>query len=359
MPEVRVHGDPDIGELAAFGLDPTRLVDFSTNLNPCGPAPAVLAAIRGADPVPYPDPQGRQAKVALARMLDVEPARLALGAGAAALLWDLARVLSRRQPQRPAVLEVPCFAELPAALRSIGTTIVEVAGPAPAALVDAQVLSAALDAHEPSLVGMTRPTSPGGQLRDFDELAALADAHPSTPFVLDEAFLTLSDGYRDRDRPLPTNVIRVRSLTKDHAIAGVRLAYLVADAALVRELEAGRPPWTASAAALAALGAIAASEDHLHESRRRLREWRDSLAASLETHGLVPLPTETVYRLFDVRPLMGTAPDAAASLRRTLLRAGVLVRDTTSFGVTGHVRLCARPPEDRARLLAALGALRS
>ncbi len=359
MPEVRVHGDPDLEELAELGLDLCDIVDFSTNLNPCGPAPAVLAAIRNADPVPYPDPQGRRVKRAIAAMAEVEPARIAFGAGAAALLWDLARLLTRKHPDRPAVLELPCFAELPAALRSEGSAIVEVAEPEPAKLVDTHTLSQAIDQHRPAFVGVSRPTSPGGQLRDFEGLAALADVHSEIPFVLDEAFLTLSEGHADRNRALPPNVIRIRSLTKDHAIAGARLAYLIAQPPLVRELEAARPPWTLSSAALAAVHAIADSELHLEESRQQLRAWRTSLAMSLEPHGLVPLPTTTAYRLFDARPRMGQNPRAATRLRRMLLQVGVLVRDATSFGLPGHVRLCARPPEDQARLLAALRKLPS
>jgi len=48
--------------------------------------------------------------------------------------------------------------------------------------------------------------------------------------------------------------------------------------------------------------------------------------------------------------------DAAALRHRMLTGHRVLVRDCTSFGLPGFVRLAARPAAERARLITALGA---
>ncbi len=84
---------------------------------------------------------------------------------------------------------------------------------------------------------------------------------------------------------------------------GLRAGYLVAPPALAAAVETARPAWSTSSVAQAA--AIAAAAD-------------------------------------------------AVALRRRILAHGVLVRDCTSFGLRGWLRVAARPAADRARLLAAL-----
>src|SRR5262245_66236670 len=54
------HGALDHAELAARGLRPEALLDFSSNLNPFGPPPGVRAALAALDPAPYPDRRCRR-----------------------------------------------------------------------------------------------------------------------------------------------------------------------------------------------------------------------------------------------------------------------------------------------------------
>ena len=46
MPEIHVHGTPDYQELAALGWTPADVTVFSSNINPFGPPPAVIEAVR-------------------------------------------------------------------------------------------------------------------------------------------------------------------------------------------------------------------------------------------------------------------------------------------------------------------------
>jgi histidinol-phosphate/aromatic aminotransferase/cobyric acid decarboxylase-like protein len=164
--------------------------------------------------------------------------------------------------------------------------------------------------------------------------------------ILDESFLSLSDRSDEAALPLPENVVRLRSITKEHAIPGVRAGYLLAPAPLARAVEATRPAWSTSslaqAAALAALGA----GRFVAESRARLRRDREETAAALRALGLAPLPSVAPYLVFH-------AGDATG-LRRRLLGRRILVRDCASFGLAGYVRVAARPAAERARLADAL-----
>jgi histidinol-phosphate/aromatic aminotransferase/cobyric acid decarboxylase-like protein len=174
-------------------------------------------------------------------------------------------------------------------------------------------------------------------------LLALAERFGRIAFLVDEAFLGVSENHAEASVEHPPNVVRIRSLTKELAIPGLRLGYLVGAREAVERLRAVEPPWSvnqaAQAAGLAALGVVATVRERWLEARR-------ALTFELETAGFVVVPSLAPYVLVRVR-------DARATTQRCLER-GVLVRDGSSFGLPDFVRVGARPAVDRARLLEAL-----
>src|SRR5688500_6553336 len=90
--ESRVHGGLHDAELTQLGLGAEDVLDFSSSTNPYGPAPNMLRALQEAAIGRYPDSTGRRAREALGGTLGVRPDDVALGNGAADLLWSLARV---------------------------------------------------------------------------------------------------------------------------------------------------------------------------------------------------------------------------------------------------------------------------
>jgi histidinol-phosphate/aromatic aminotransferase/cobyric acid decarboxylase-like protein len=274
----------------------------------------------------------------------VDPAAVLFAHGAAELLWDLARHVARGS--RPALLVEPAFGEFRAALESCGAEIAAWRPAVGSLAVDLDAVSDALQRARASAAYLAAPTSPAGLAVPAGGVDHLARAHPRVLFILDESFLSLSDCHADAEVPLPPNVARVRSLTKEHAIPGLRVGYLLADPGLVAALEAARPAWATSAPAQAAALAALAEERFVAESRVRLAADREALRGALARMGLEPVPSVAPYLMFH-------AGDAA-SLRRRLLARRVLVRDCASFGLPRFVRVAARPEPDREALLTAL-----
>ncbi len=64
---MEVHGGFTDGEAARLGIDAAAVLDFSANVNPRGPSPAVLRAIREAPVDRYPDPHAAALRATLAR----------------------------------------------------------------------------------------------------------------------------------------------------------------------------------------------------------------------------------------------------------------------------------------------------
>jgi histidinol-phosphate/aromatic aminotransferase/cobyric acid decarboxylase-like protein len=211
--------------------------------------------------------------------------------------------------------------------------------------VDLDAVGEALARSGAGAAYLATPTSPAGLPVPASDVARLAQAYAGVLLILDESFLALSDRHADAELPLPANVIRLRSMTKEHAIPGLRAGYLLAPAQLVAALEAARPTWSTSAPAQAAALAALGEEAFVAASRERLRQDREATRAGLERLGLAPLPSVAPFLAF---------PGDGAALRRRLLARGVLVRDCASFGLPGLVRVAARPHPERERLFAAL-----
>lgn len=341
----RLHGGAIALELAALGVDPASLLDVSTSVNPYGPAPSVERAIRAAVLDRYPDPISSDARVALARLCATSVARVVVGNGASELLWTLARLLLA--PGDTMLSCEPTFSEMAAAARAAGARVVELrALPDDDFAIDLAAVAQRARASGARVVSLCLPASPSGVALPAADVARLARALDDVTLVVDQSFLASSERHADLAHALPDNAVCVRSLTKEHAIPGVRVGYLLAEPRLAAAVEASRPAWTVGAAAQAAVVATCEAQEFVATTRERLLGERRALCAALQAVGHRPHPTSTSYFVLPVG-------DAAAVRRALVTRDGVLVRDCTSFGLPGHVRLAARGGDEAARIVAA------
>jgi histidinol-phosphate/aromatic aminotransferase/cobyric acid decarboxylase-like protein len=341
----RVHGGAAAGELAALGVEPSSVLDLSTSVNPYGPAPAVLRAIGEAVLDRYPDPTAARARAAIAASIGADPDQVVVGNGATELLWTLAHLLL--EPGDTVLVCEPAFSELRLAAEAARARVV-----AWRALVgdgfvlDVDAVARTARAERAGLVALAAPGSPSGVGTPVAEVVRLARALPGVALVVDQSFLALSERHRELRATLPENVVCVRSLTKEHAIPGVRLGYALADPELAARIEALRPAWSVSGVAQAAAIAVSGEEAFVAASRERLLAERAALALALAERGFRVLASTTPYFVVEVG-------DAAAFRAGLLARHRILVRDCTSFGLPSLARLAARGGEAAERIVAA------
>lgn len=342
----RVHGGPQDEELRALAIDPATLIDFSVNTNPYGPCPAMIEAVRSTRIDVYPDPTGRRAREAIARAIGVSADELVLGNGAAELLWTLARALIR--PGAKVLMVEPTFCEFRAAAVAAGAQICEWRASAERDFaLDLDAISSCVGTERPAVVYLCTPNTPTGAGLSAAEVARWAVTNPMRTLVLDQSFLSLSERYADAEVAMPSNVVRIRSLTKDHAIPGVRVGYLIAPRELVARVEEQRPAWMTSAMAQTAAVVACRERAFVDESRKRILEDRDRLAAEIAALDYTAVPSSAGFFLVHV--------GQARELRqRLLVRHRILVRDCASFGLPEYVRLASRPAADQVRLIGAL-----
>lgn len=341
-----VHGAFDYAELARLGLDAGALIDFSTNSNPFGPSPTVTAALAAVDPACYPDRECLLLRRALVDHLAVTPDQIVVGNGAAEILWLVAFAFLR--PGDRALIVGPTFGEYARMAQLMGAQVVHwTAGPADGFAVDVGAVSAQLNSVHPRLVFVCNPNNPTGAVVDIHAIAAWAVASPHVLFVIDEAYIAFADGMTPVHTLGLPNLVSVRSMTKEYALAGLRLGYAVGTPSLIAALAAARPPWNVNAYAQAAGLAALGDPSYLHETLTRLRAAKSDLVARLISQGYAPVPSVTNYFLLPV--------GNATRLRARLLGQGILVRAGTSFGLPQHIRIATRRPEENDRLSQALG----
>ena len=178
----------------------------------------------------------------------------------------------------------------------------------------------------------SNPHSPSGHLAEPDEHAD----------VWDEAFYAMATGAWTRG---DAGSIVVGSLTKLFACPGLRIGYVLADDA--ERITADQPGWPINGLALALLPELLEQAD-LPGWCKTIRERRRELVTLLTGHGLDVTAADAPWVLVE-----------APGLRERLAPHGVVVRDCSSFGMPGHVRVAVPGDRDMERLAVALGRLTS
>lgn len=350
---ITTHGGPNHTELEMLGLDPATVIDFSVNTNPYGPPEEVLQAITDlvcdAAIARYPDSECLLLRRALAELHRLDTEQILAGNGSAELIWCIAQAYL--DAGDTALVVVPAFGEYAAASQIAGARVVEFrAGETEGYRPTTEQLASVIRSERPRVVWICTPNNPAGYYLQQSEVEELLDAckDAGALLVLDEAYINfVGNAWNSAALLQGGHLILLRSMTKDFALAGIRLGYILAESEIVEMVRRVRPPWSVNVYAQAAgLAALEAGEQFLRSSRRALIADMAFLTGGLRRCDLYPLPTYTNFYIIDVGD--------AAAMRSRLLPYGLLVRNCASFGLPRYIRLAVRPQTETRRLLDAL-----
>jgi histidinol-phosphate aminotransferase len=354
-----IHGARNYSELAALGLTPDEVIDFSANSNPYGPHPAVLAAVRAAVSdttlLRYPDRECLALREAMAGAEGASPEQILPTNGASELIQLVA--LAFVAPGSRHLILGPTFGEYSRAIHLMGGIIDEYRPGRLDLRFDLEAITDLIRQLQPAGVWLCTPNNPTGQQLTAAELETLRaiDHDNRILWVIDESYRYFG---QDNDqwpavggRRSSPNTIILRSLTKEHSLAGLRLGYALAQPAYIEALRAVQPPWSVNS--LAQVAGVAALQPEViawrDQSLAQLQYDAGQLWSALSQTGFTVLPTDTSYALVRV--------GQAGSFRRSLLAQGLLVRDCTSFGLPHHIRIAAQHPEENEQLVTAMKAM--
>jgi histidinol-phosphate aminotransferase len=142
------------------------------------------------------------------------------------------------------------------------------------------------------------------------------------------------------------NLVVARTFSKAYGLAGLRIGYGVAQAALAARINARRPRFNVTTPALAAAEAALQDEGFLRRSYELNQSGRRELAQGLAALGLQCLPSSGNF-------VMARFADAKAVHAR-LLQAGIAVSPLDNYGLPQWLRISVGLPEQNRRVLDAL-----
>jgi histidinol-phosphate aminotransferase len=318
-------------------------VQLNTNENPYGPSEETARDI--ADSVHraaltlnrYPDREATELRTALATYLGHGLTADQVGAahGSNEVMQQILQAFGG--PGRTAISFAPTYSMYPEYARNTHTRWV--AGRRSDDFgIDLDAALELIAAERPDVVILTSPNNPTGTALDPVHARALIEAAPGV-VVVDEAYAE----FRREGTPTSLELLAefprllvTRTMSKAFALAGGRLGYVAADAAIIDALRIVRLPYHLSAVSQAAATAALRHEDELLAQVDALRVARDETATWLREQGFDVAESDANFVLF------GTFEDRHAIWQGVLDR-GVLIREV---GPLGWLRVSIGTPDE-------------
>jgi histidinol-phosphate aminotransferase len=329
-------------------LDASRIVKLASNENPLGVSPHAQQAIKSvlSDLSRYPDGNGFELKHALSERYDIRADCIVLGNGSNDVLELSARAFLTESDE--AVYSQHAFAVYPLAVQAAGARGREVAARDYAHDLDA--MRGAVN-EKTRLVFIANPNNPTGTFVQASPLEAFIASLPDHVLVvLDEAY----NEYLPREMLADTlawlrrypNLVITRTFSKVYGLAGLRVGYAFASAAVADLMNRVREPFNVNSVALAAAAAALGDADFVRRSYELNLQGMRQITAGLAALRLEYIPSYGNFVSFKVRN--------APRVFQRLLESGVIVRPIAGYGMPDHLRVSIGLESENTRFLESL-----
>lgn len=324
-------------------------IKLASNENPLGPSPRAIEAMARflAEGHRYPDAGGYYLRARLAERHQVPIEQIILGAGSTELIQLIARILIG--PGLEGLTSEYSFVMFAQAVQAAGGKLVET--PMKELRFDLEALAERVNPRT-RLAYIANPNNPTGTIVTATEINRLLSRLPETvTLLLDEAYGDYVD-HPDYSRALDyvrqqRNVLVLRTFSKVHGLAGLRIGYGLGHPEVVAALDRIRSPFNVSR--LAQVAALAAFDDseHIRRSVESNRRGLEFFARELPRLGLSYVPSYANFFLLE------TGYEAQEDFQ-ALLKMGVIVRPLGFMGLSRALRVTVGTEEENRRLLEAL-----
>lgn len=333
---------------------PAQLIKLDSNENPFGPSPLAIEAMRKALATThaYPDDECGALRERIALQQNVPQEQVLITAGSADMLALLCHILLA--PGLNAVSSEQSFIVYSMLVRAVGAKLIE--AHMRQDQLDLEAILAAIN-DQTRLVLLANPNNPTGTMVGAEAIERFLKAAPKhVVVVLDEAYYEFAAHLAARrkveySRSLDyirrgAGVVVLRTFSKAHGLAGLRIGYGLGPAELMEYCARMRSIYSVSSIAQAA--ALAAMNDHAHIERTVVNntEQAEVLLEGLSDLGFRVVPTSANFLYCDV------GEDASRVAARWRGR-GVSVRPLGPWGAPNCIRVTIGTPQQNEFLLKA------
>ena len=334
-----------------LGLDPADIVKVASNENPLGPSPLAKEAMRKAldESHIYPDGGGWKLRSAIAKKFDLDLSNVVLGNGSNEIIEILCH--SFLNPKAELIAAEHAFVVYKLMATLFGAKYVEV--PDPEFVHDLEGMADAIT-PETRLLFIANPNNPTGTMvgqEALDRFMARVPEHVVVAF--DEAYHEFLDDAPDVIKYIREgrNVCVLRTCSKIHGLAALRIGYGLAPKHLAEVLQKARQPFNTNAIAQA--GALAALEDadHVTKTKAINKEGLAFYEAAFRERGLEFVPSVANFILVKV--------GEGDRVFRDMLKQGVIIRAMSGYKLPDWVRISIGTPAQNRRCLEVLDSVLS
>ncbi|HEY7023200.1 MAG TPA: aminotransferase class I/II-fold pyridoxal phosphate-dependent enzyme [Ktedonobacterales bacterium] len=325
---------------------------LGANESAFGPSPLALEAMREAAAQVnwYGDPESYDLRMALAGRHGVGMENVVIGCGVDDLLELIVRTYL--EPGQTAVTSLGGYPTFAYHIVGYGGKLERVSYRDDRN--DLAGLAEAANRSQAHIVYLANPDNPSGSWVTAQEIGSLVDALP------EDCLLLLDEAYSDfaPENALPPvdvsdpRLIRARTFSKAHGMAGARIGYALATAETIAAFDKIRLHFGVNRVAQA--GALASLQDaeHLESVVTAVAAGRDEYAALARDLGFTPLPSATNFVTMDVGGV-----ERARALVAALAERGVFIRMPGAPSLDRCVRVTVGTPEERAEFAEVLRAV--
>jgi histidinol-phosphate aminotransferase len=296
---------------------------LDSNENAYGPSARVVAVAQESlsRANRYPDREYDALTDDISRLHNVDTKRVLLGCGST----DILRLSAAASlgPGKRVVMAAPTFEDLAMYSHAIGAEVIPVPL-TPTFAHDLDSMRAHIDGTV-TLVYICNPNNPTGSITPRADIETFISKLPSTVYVLiDEAYhhyVNASARYVSfLDRPVESErVIVLRTFSKIHAMAGLRLGYAVADARLVEKMQSYRTDVDLNCVAVAAGRAALADTESVRNFAKRNTDDRQEFFNQAMARMLKPIDSHANFVMMDAHQ---PADDVIAHFLKNKVRIG-------------------------------------
>jgi len=307
-----------------FGTE-KGLVNLGSNENPYGISPkakeAILGMIGEANRYQFNVASLQSFKKELGDYYGVGANQVIITAGSGEGLNLLARHFSKGN----IVTATPTFGILPSTAKKIGTEVIEI----PLTSAKVHNLSAMLSAinDNTSLVYICNPANPSSTMISPSQMKSFCtEASKKATVLIDEAYIDFLDAP-DNESMISLvdknpNILVIRTFSKIHGMAGLRIGFIIGNAATIKQIE---PNYFQSTnfclSTLSMSAAMASLKDPQHQlmSKQKNAAARQFTFDELKKMGHFPIPSYTNFIFCPMKDYKG-------DLSQDMLKKNILLR---------------------------------
>ncbi|MFO7849682.1 MAG: histidinol-phosphate transaminase [Spirochaetia bacterium] len=331
-----------------LGLE--RIIKMSSNENAYYTSPLVKEKIKEVSEkvYTYPDSGSRDLTQKIAELHEISPEQITLGNGADGVLRNLCMSVVDQDDE----IIIP---EITFPLYKSNVEIMRgkpVFSPMKDLRIDTDAIVDRITERTKAIF-FCNPNNPTGDAIDIDTVRAFLEKVPSRILVIiDEAYIDFTDStYNPGSLILfkggMDNLFIVRSFSKTHGMAGVRLGYGIGQKELVSYVNQIKNPFDVSLLAQTAGSAALEDEEFYNYVVENTKKERTFFEQQLDSLGLSYVSSHTNFFLID------TGVDSEEIFEK-LQHKGIIVRPGKNFGLSTHIRVTLAAHEDNIYFFEAL-----